>query len=689
MPVIEDIIIRIRAIARGVAEQFSNVAKRVRALNKEISAMGIVPAGASIDAVKASLTNFGYTLSRNLELYRAGKAGTVSLENALRDVQSRYDSWRGVMHMSLAEMRNWDASGFRLQSRLGRLAWWLRMSTHGMHGFRMEMLSVMFFGLGMERMFMGWLRPIMEAYGAFELFEDVLLEVFEPIMEVVFPIIEWLAESFMSMPDWAKLFVGGLAVAGVMIGGFLYLLGSMALGLGGVILAFSKAGAEFTFFGLKVGKGQRLISVFFGKMKDMMIGGFRVIGRAARFLFLNPIGLAILGVIAAVLLLNYIWKHNLFGIRQSFGNFLKWFSGIYDRWIKPVLFIIGSGMIILYNIIKFAITNAGLIWEKTWLTMFLVAHSIWNGILAGVEWFVNTLLTPLQLLWDTIAGIAGFLGYKLPSIKFRIDLSGYRTDMTEMVDRLAEVDTQLSYNFRNAMQEAGESVIWWGETLNSVTPLLTEMGNEFIRQGDRIDAGLEEGKGFIEEFAGAIGNLLPTTQHTFDGMNQNVTNFNSVVTDFSSNTVDNFAAVSGSIENINDSLIDTKNNFGVAQDQAISYINTLNSIPRSVETHVDIYKHVHTVYTGWPSIFAGYSAASPFEYFQRGGIVRRPTAAILGERGPEAVIPLDKLGVGQTINISPTIYITVEGVTPEEVVDKIKSEISAKIIEELNSMFRR
>ena len=41
--------------------------------------------------------------------------------------------------------------------------------------------------------------------------------------------------------------------------------------------------------------------------------------------------------------------------------------------------------------------------------------------------------------------------------------------------------------------------------------------------------------------------------------------------------------------------------------------------------------------------------------FQHGGIVRRPTLALIGERGPEAVVPLSK-GAMVTINITGPIY---------------------------------
>jgi phage-related protein len=64
---------------------------------------------------------------------------------------------------------------------------------------------------------------------------------------------------------------------------------------------------------------------------------------------------------------------------------------------------------------------------------------------------------------------------------------------------------------------------------------------------------------------------------------------------------------------------------------------------------------------------------------QEGGIVTRPTPALIGERGPEAVVPLDRMGgMSNSVNITnPNIYLTsVVGKDPterivREVIDKL------------------
>jgi len=64
--------------------------------------------------------------------------------------------------------------------------------------------------------------------------------------------------------------------------------------------------------------------------------------------------------------------------------------------------------------------------------------------------------------------------------------------------------------------------------------------------------------------------------------------------------------------------------------------------------------------------------------FQEGGIVRRPTFAQIGEAGPEAVIPLDRLGkMGGDVNVTVTQHntISVQG-SSEEQVRQIMKRIS-------------
>ena len=66
-----------------------------------------------------------------------------------------------------------------------------------------------------------------------------------------------------------------------------------------------------------------------------------------------------------------------------------------------------------------------------------------------------------------------------------------------------------------------------------------------------------------------------------------------------------------------------------------------------------------------------------------GGIIRSPTLATIGERGPEAVIPLNKLG-NQTGSITNHITITVEGSIDES----SANEMGEKIADEINRNIR-
>jgi hypothetical protein len=57
-------------------------------------------------------------------------------------------------------------------------------------------------------------------------------------------------------------------------------------------------------------------------------------------------------------------------------------------------------------------------------------------------------------------------------------------------------------------------------------------------------------------------------------------------------------------------------------------------------------------------------------FFAKGGIVTSPTLGVIGERGPEAVIPLDRMGSG--MGGGNTINITVTSADPQAVVEAIR-----------------
>ena len=64
---------------------------------------------------------------------------------------------------------------------------------------------------------------------------------------------------------------------------------------------------------------------------------------------------------------------------------------------------------------------------------------------------------------------------------------------------------------------------------------------------------------------------------------------------------------------------------------------------------------------------------------REGGIISKPTLAMIGEKGPEAVVPLNKMGGYQTANI----YVQVDGRTlaraiGQPLVDEIRLRTGAR-----------
>jgi len=120
----------------------------------------------------------------------------------------------------------------------GKIGMWARNATHGLRGFRMEMLGVMFFGMSMMRVFTGLFKTSMEWMGVMDILSLALGILFLPVAELM---LEW-ALSFLNwvtkLSPETKKFIGWLALLGAGLGILLFLFGTLALGIGSIILAF-------------------------------------------------------------------------------------------------------------------------------------------------------------------------------------------------------------------------------------------------------------------------------------------------------------------------------------------------------------------------------------------------------------------------------------------------------------------
>lgn len=143
-----------------------------------------------------------------------------------------------VMQMPMEGFKKMNENARQMTTTGGRFANGMRMMTHGMRGFRMEMLGVMFFGMAMQRMFMGFLHPVMEAFGVMDLFRVMLLTLFLPIMEAIFPYMLSMMEWFMNLPKSVKKAIGVIVIVGAALGALLMIFGQLFLGIGSIILAW-------------------------------------------------------------------------------------------------------------------------------------------------------------------------------------------------------------------------------------------------------------------------------------------------------------------------------------------------------------------------------------------------------------------------------------------------------------------
>jgi len=166
------------------------------------------------------------------------KAQTKAFDKAMGNSMTRFKkSFRETADGSLVLNR-------RLQENrkvAGRLVNRFRLLTGGLRGFRMEMLGVMVFVMGMSRFFSGLVAPALEAEGAFETLNSILRDFFEPTAERVNDLLFTMQDALEGVPVPVREAAGVFAIAGIGIGNLLFSIGMMSLGLNSIIQVFGKA----------------------------------------------------------------------------------------------------------------------------------------------------------------------------------------------------------------------------------------------------------------------------------------------------------------------------------------------------------------------------------------------------------------------------------------------------------------
>jgi hypothetical protein len=139
--------------------------------------------------------------------------------------------------------------------------------------FKMELLGVMFFGMMLRNTFSQMLQPIMDAYGIMEIWSQMLLTLFLPVMDAIFPYLLSFMEWFMNLPDSIKTLIGIFVLFMIGIGQVLYLFGALGLALNSLLIAFSgPLGGAITGIGTALVELGAIAGILFGVIIAIVIG---------------------------------------------------------------------------------------------------------------------------------------------------------------------------------------------------------------------------------------------------------------------------------------------------------------------------------------------------------------------------------------------------------------------------------
>lgn len=545
--------------------------------------------------------------------------------------------------------------------------------------FQMSLLSTMFAGMALQRTFTNLLRPAAEAEGIFETWNDILAETFAPIMEALSPILEWFSDLMDNMSNSGKMAIGIFALFGLVLASGLFIYSQAMLAWNGMQIQL-----------LTLYYTSQLASQGVTTLGASTVAAGTA-GQVALAPFL-PILYAIAGIVAVILLSMGDFEDtigNLGDVADSLGNA---FEKVKDN-IWTILGVMFPLIAVIKNfgvIVRMITTSAALFWgwlgdkvsgfgetfkgvftdiwdflvglwdsittwlEDTWENIKTFATDTWNSIVnffkdvwnGTVGWFWNNVLVPIYnffvSIWNTIKDFF-WNNILVPIGNF------FKNIWTSISTWFSEALT----NIGNFFREKWETLkTWFSTTLNNIW--------NFFK------------------------NIWTTIKNWFSDHLNNVVNFfkgiwNSIHDWFS----DKLNKIKTFFSDIWNSIKDTavivwegiKNTIKGAINDIIGLINKLIDAWNSLSFNV-------------PSItlagkkFGGFNVGVPqipkIPTLAEGGIITRPTLAMLGERGPEKVTPLNKAET--VINFSPTYNITVSDKADFERMIKFNN---TKLVEDL------
>lgn len=177
--------------------------------------------------------------------------------------------------------------------------------------FRGELLSVMFFGMLLTRVFGGMVKSVWDLIGGGEIFAAILAEVLIPVLLPLLDALLWAYEIFSDLPQPIKTLIGVFILFMAALGLALSLFGALSLGITGLISVLAPLVGWFVGFGT-------------------VLSGLATIG-VAPFLL---IGAAIAVVTLLIISLHDAWKNNFMNMKQIVSDMVSGAKGMISGMIQ-------------------------------------------------------------------------------------------------------------------------------------------------------------------------------------------------------------------------------------------------------------------------------------------------------------------------------------------------------------------
>ncbi|HUU77506.1 MAG TPA: hypothetical protein VMX55_04120 [candidate division Zixibacteria bacterium] len=425
--------------------------------------------------------------------------------------------------------------------------------------FRMEMLSIMFFGMALSAMMFGLVRPAGTMAGIFELIGVILELFFLPVMLALLPVLLDILDWVINTPDEIKLLVGQIVLL---------------------------VGAAGTFLAL------------FGQL----------------LLFLPSIGSLFLELIGSV--------SGLFGP----------FAGLAEG-----LLVLAGGAILVESAFKLW-DFIGPIVNDVWDS--LKESELFTKILETFGLTVEDIQNPFELLKNKVSEVVGSIA---ESLGFSSDetgtwqdkVIGFMNGVKDMIVRIIDIMKEFKTKFTESMAESGVST---EDLIKSVADLILK---------------------FIELLP-RVAELLPDLIDLAD----RITNLAIVVLDLVDDLDPLWDAFHEGLMLINDVIYAYEVLIKLLTGKEIQgrELKSVLSFDRLTELGSGITKMIMELIPA----------------FGDGGLVTKPTLALVGERGPEMITPIGQGGVSGGINI--TVHAnTAGGVTADDIARVVEERLGNEL----------